>query len=649
MGKDIKIMVVCHKKAVTAKNDYLYPIQVGTSTSEEYFEDMLHDNMGENISNLNKYYAELTAQYWAWKNLDAEYYGLFHYRRYFSFRLVEMEKECWTDEKGLPVYDRFYNRITDKALAEIHLDEKRMESIISGYDLIAPIPDEMEMTVYQQYKESAFHRIEDLDAAEDVIIELYPDYITDMHEYLNSKKAYFCNMFIMKKEIFKEYSQWLFAILEEVLKRRNYENYNIGEQRALAFLAERLFGIFYTHACRSGNLKILELQRVVWKNTNPFPEVKKKAGSNYVPLVLACDNSYVRHAATVILSAAQNLSAGYLLDVLILERGIKQNSRKLLKRTLEKYQNVSVRYVDMGYMDNQILDENLPSHYPAEISYRLAASYVLDEYDKFLYLDCDTLVLGNLAELFELDLEDKVWGMAKDLDFLAHCRKEKAWRKYARNKLGIEIGMPCYQSGVMIFNAKRMRETFKLKDLMDMLVKNKYRFVDQDVLNVIGKGFVKEIDLEWNYQADYRDGEFARKKDLMAYVSTKEYEKYLNAEKNAKIVHYCIPIHLRPWFNPNIIYGYEYWSVVRKSCFFEIILADMARGENVRSEIAVPTRKENDNFSLIGNDFIKIRGMDELINIESVQIKLIKFMSRIFPMNSKRREAARKLGRKVLR
>jgi len=648
MGKDIKIMVVCHKKAEVAKNDYLYPIQVGTSLSEEYFEDMLHDNTGENISDQNRYYAELTAQYWAWKNLDAEYYGLFHYRRYLSFHLTELEKEYWTDEKGLPICDRTYNRITDKALAEIRLDKKRMEYIISNYDLIAPIPDEMEMTVYKQYKESAFHRIEDLDTAMDVIIELYPDYIQAMQKYLNSKKAYFCNMYIMKKEVFQEYSQWLFTILEKVREQRNHSNYNVGEQRAVAFLAERLFGIFYTHALESGKLKTLELQRIVWKNTKAFPEVKKKDGRNNVPLVMACDNRYLRHAATVILSAVQHLQPGYVLDVLIFERGILPNNRKLLAKTMEKYHNVSVRYVDMEYMDNQDLDERLPSHYPAEISYRLAASYVLQEYDKFLYLDCDTLVLGNLAELYRIDLEDKVWGMTQDIDFLSHCRKEKDWKKYAKNKLGIEDGMPCFQSGVMIFNAKLMRERFDLQELIDMLKKNNYRFVDQDLLNVVGKGMVKEIGLEWNYQAEYREGNFSRKKDLMSYVPYKEYKEYLKAEKNAKIVHYCIPIHLRPWFHPDCIYGVEYWKVVRESYFFELILADMARGENARMG-TVLQQGENENFSIIGNEFIKIKGIDELINIESVQIKLIRLMSKMFPVNSRRREAARKLGRKVLR
>ena len=74
MSKNIKIFISCHKRCNFLKNKYVSPIQVGAALSSERFEDMEHDDEGENISILNPMYCELTAQYWAWKNIDADYY-----------------------------------------------------------------------------------------------------------------------------------------------------------------------------------------------------------------------------------------------------------------------------------------------------------------------------------------------------------------------------------------------------------------------------------------------------------------------------------------------------------------------------------------------------------------------------------------------
>ena len=87
--KRIKIFVSAHKPAVFPKAASIIPIQVGAENAPVLFQDTLHDNEGDNISSLNPMYCELTAQYWAWKNTDADYYGFCHYRRYFDFTNVE--------------------------------------------------------------------------------------------------------------------------------------------------------------------------------------------------------------------------------------------------------------------------------------------------------------------------------------------------------------------------------------------------------------------------------------------------------------------------------------------------------------------------------------------------------------------------------
>ena len=85
---DIKILVATHKDYFMPHDDGLYlPIKVGNALSrlEGRFQG---DDTGENISEKNPYYCELTALYWGWKNLNSDYIGLVHYRRHFCLKRI---------------------------------------------------------------------------------------------------------------------------------------------------------------------------------------------------------------------------------------------------------------------------------------------------------------------------------------------------------------------------------------------------------------------------------------------------------------------------------------------------------------------------------------------------------------------------------
>ena len=86
MNKKLLIVAAYHKQAYVPNSDIILPMQVGASVAKVQL-NMVKDNVGENISELNPYYCELTALYSLWRNYsDVEYYGLCHYRRFFSYR-----------------------------------------------------------------------------------------------------------------------------------------------------------------------------------------------------------------------------------------------------------------------------------------------------------------------------------------------------------------------------------------------------------------------------------------------------------------------------------------------------------------------------------------------------------------------------------
>ena len=84
--KNIKVIIATHKIYEMPTDEMYLPVHVGAEGKDSI--GYQKDNEGDNISIKNPYFCELTGLYWAWKNLDAEYIGLSHYRRHFASKKV---------------------------------------------------------------------------------------------------------------------------------------------------------------------------------------------------------------------------------------------------------------------------------------------------------------------------------------------------------------------------------------------------------------------------------------------------------------------------------------------------------------------------------------------------------------------------------
>lgn len=243
---DIKLFVCCHQSVEVPKQSLLIPVQVGAALAGCRFPGFLYDDSGDNISEKNRSYCELTAQYWAWKNVKADYYGFFHYRRY-----------LYPDEGAKLPY-----RIEKKASLPLldKLGYGGFAELIPQYDLIVPKGEDMRIPVREHYAKAPFHHYRDLEAVEEIVCQKHPQMAAAMETYLSGTVNYFGNIHIMSHDVFRDYCAWLFPLLEEFDRRTDFSGYSVQEQRVDGYLAERLLGIYLTFW--RGELRTLELPRV---------------------------------------------------------------------------------------------------------------------------------------------------------------------------------------------------------------------------------------------------------------------------------------------------------------------------------------------------------------------------------------------------
>lgn len=237
MGKNIKILVCAHKATRLPQHEYFYPIQVGAALTNVRFLSA-QDDTGDNISDSNPYFCELTAHYWAWKNLRCDIIGLNHYRRFFDF------------------YRPFPNFSPDRSFVDIDsfLQENYqfpdIKKLLNDYDIILPPKRHYPYNVATQY--AIFHIINDLNILKEVIHDLSPEYSEAFDTLMYHSNAYSgYNMFITTWKHFAGYSEWLFRILFALEKRVKLSVYS-DQARLFGYLSERLINIY----CIKNHLKI---------------------------------------------------------------------------------------------------------------------------------------------------------------------------------------------------------------------------------------------------------------------------------------------------------------------------------------------------------------------------------------------------------
>lgn len=425
----VKLLICYHKPATLFKDEIFTPIHVGRANARKkaapgdknyqwMLENMIGDDTGENISDRNGCYNEMTSLYWAWKNYDKlgnpDYIGLMHYRRHFVFR--EDEKIVYNIE----------NFDEESYLREINYSPEKVYNMLEGCDFITHIGKVI--NVYNHYIEN--HRQEDLDLAVDIMLEKYPEYKEITKEYFAGDYSNFCNMFIMNKKLFFQYCEWIFDILEEFENR-----VDVSEKRF--FISERLTGIFIAKLMADKSLKYKVL---------PISFIEDPVK---IPIAMPVSNNRLFQVATTITSILEAAKGYNQFQFYLLNDGqLQEHEKQKFDKFEENYPWCKIEFVDTDVKEE---------YYP------LYVSKALKGVNKCIYMSGNIIALQDLGEFYRICSTDDYYVVGTALEkydvktphkelspyiLVLNCGRLRQHKMWEKSENDIKAG----KNGMEIFN-----------------------------------------------------------------------------------------------------------------------------------------------------------------------------------------------------
>lgn len=261
-----------------------------------------------------------------------------------------------------------------------------------------------------------------------------------------------------------------------------------------------------------------------------------------IPIFFSTDDHYIPYLDVAIASLIANASKEYTYRIIVLNTGIQEEHIAKVKRN--ERPGFVIDFVDISEQIESIKShfKNV-YHFSVVTYYRLFIASLFPQYDKIIYLDCDLVVLGDIAKLYNTELGENILGAVSD----QYVCTTKEFRLYAEKAIGVDPDT-YFNAGVLVISLEQFRKNRIEKKFIDLITEYDFDLLDPDqaYLNYLCFGKTHSLPNGWNKAPT---------------------EAVCQGDKN--IVHYNL--YKKPWQYDDVIDGEHFWSYAEKSPFYALI------------------------------------------------------------------------------
>lgn len=262
-----------------------------------------------------------------------------------------------------------------------------------------------------------------------------------------------------------------------------------------------------------------------------------------IPIVFSTDDRYAPYLDIAIASLIENASKSRSYRLIVLHTGLRADFMRMLRQN--ERPGFTIDFVDIS-KELEHIRARLKNiyHFSVVTYYRLFIASLFPQYDRMVYLDCDLVVLGDISELYQVELGDNILAAAPE----QYVRGTKEFRRYAKEALGVEPDQ-YVNAGVLLINLKQFRRHQIEEQFIRLMTEYDFDLLDPDqaYLNYLCRNRIYEISKEWNREP---------------------VQPSCGGEK--KIIHYAL--YKKPWQYSDVVDGEYFWQYAKRSPFYEEIL-----------------------------------------------------------------------------